>query len=288
MYAWLVVNSYMKSEKFNEIYALLIDSAKRKGIVLEKVAGDSLCLGRYEKRPDFVIFWDKDVKLAKMLESCGLLVMNKADAIETCDDKALTYIKLKKSGIKMPKTICAPLCFFERYPNYDFLKGAGEKLGYPMVIKESKGSFGEQVFLAKDFFEAKEIVEKIGHCDFIMQEYIENSKGHDMRVQVVGGSIVTAMERENRDDFRANVTNGGSMKAAKPNKEQEIVALKACAVLALDFAGVDLLFGEDGPILCEVNSNAHFKNIGDCTGVNTADFIIEHAVKKVKAIWSMR
>lgn len=115
-----------------------------------------------------------------------------------------------------------------------------------------------------------------------MQEYIESSKGQDVRIHVVGNEIVTAMKRVNKNDFRANITNGGSMEKYQPTKEQCEMALKVCEKLGLDFAGVDIMFGKNGePVLCEVNSNAHFKNIYDCTGVNVAEKIIDYILKKI-------
>ena len=75
-----------------------------------------------------------------------------------------------------------------------------------MIIKENKGSFGEQVYLVENYYDAVEKIKSIGHDEFIMQEYIESSKGRDVRIHVVGDQIVTAMERRNDNDFRANVT----------------------------------------------------------------------------------
>ena len=106
--------------------------------------------------------------------------------------------------------------------------------------------------------------------------------GRDIRLQVVGDKVIAAMLRENKDDFRANLTNGGSATdyTDKVSAAWKQMALDACRVLNLDFAGVDILFGPDGePVLCEVNSNAHFKNLFDCTGVNAAEAIIKHIVE---------
>ena len=86
----------------------------------------------------------------------------------------------------------------------------------------------------------------------------------------------------NDKDFRANITNGGKMKKYEPTPEQKQMAIDVCRELNLDFAGVDILFGKDNePVLCEVNSNAHFKNIYDCTGVNVAEHIMKYIKKKV-------
>ena len=115
---------------------------------------------------------------------------------------------------------------------------------------------------------------------FIFQRFIEEADGRDVRLQVVGDQVVAAMERKAKPgDFRANITNGGSMRPYVPSKEEQNIAVQCCKILQVEFAGVDLLFDKDGKYLvCEVNSNAHFKNIYDCTGVNTANYIMERIV----------
>ena len=285
---WIVVNGYLEIEKFDEIYNWLMEAAKKRDCVLKKIANDQLdsilpiSSGKTNWRtvPDFVLFWDKDVRLAKLLEAEGFPVFNSAEAIEICDDKALTFIQLKNANIKMPKTFCSPMTFDNAYKDYTFVLQVEGSLGYPFVIKENKGSFGEQVYLVKNYYDAVEKIKSIGHCDFIMQEYIESSKGRDIRIHVVGDKIVTAMERINENDFRANITNGGKMKKYTPTEEQSNMALQVCRELKLDFAGVDIMFGKEGePIFCEVNSNAHFKNIYDCTGVNVAEYILEYILE---------
>lgn len=287
---WLIVNGYLKSDKFEEIYNWLIEAGKKQDCIIRKITNDQLASIipahtediDWRVKPDFVIFWDKDVKVAKLLEKEGFKVFNNPQAIEICDDKSLTFINLKNKNIKMPKTFLAPMTFEKKYGDYTFLLQLEKAIGYPMIIKENKGSFGAQVYKAENYHEAVNIIDKIGHCDFILQEYIENSKGRDVRIQVVGDKVVTAMKRTNENDFRANITNGGTMEKYLPTQKQSQMALEACRLLGLDFAGVDLLFGEnDEPILCEVNSNAHFKNICDCTGVNVADEIISYILKRI-------
>lgn len=287
---WLVVNGYLQSKKFEEIYCWLERAAQSRGCQLRKIANDQLdsilpiSMGKTEwrQRPEFVLFWDKDVRLARTLEAEGFRVFNCAEGIEACDDKALTFIKLKNTDIKMPKTFAAPMTFDKNYKDYTFLLQVERSLGYPMVIKENKGSFGEQVHLIHSYEEGVETIQKIGHCDFIMQEFVEASRGKDVRIHVVGDNVVTAMERTNEKDFRANITNGGTMKPYEPTKAQKEMAIKVCKALKLDFAGVDILFGKDEePILCEVNSNAHFKNIYDCTGVNVADEIVKYIMNQI-------
>lgn len=286
MKAYLVTNHYLVSEKYNELNWLLHESAQRCGIELIfktnaeilshlTVGGKETC-----EDIDFVLFWDKDITLCRMLEGLGLRVFNSSQAIAACDNKGLTHAILNKTGIKMPKTIIAPLSFGKEDMSV-FAKSAAEKLSLPMIIKESYGSFGYQVYKANDMFDAVEIANAISPNPMIFQEYIKESSGRDVRLNVVGDKVVAAMERYNNSDFRANVTNGGKMKPYTPTKEERDIAISACRALGLDFGGVDLLFSEGGPLLCEVNSNAHIKNILDCTGINVADSIFEYIKEKI-------
>ena len=145
----LVVNNFIDSNKFSEIYSMLLGSAQKLGISLEmKRTGELLhnmrALGSVKS--DFILFWDKDVLLAKMLEECGNRVFNSSDAIFACDNKAYTYLELSKRGIATPDTVVAPLTFEETgYSNTAFADEAAEMLGYPLVVKELYGSFGGQV-----------------------------------------------------------------------------------------------------------------------------------------------
>ena len=91
------------------------------------------------------------------------------------------------------------------------------------------------------------------------------------------------MLRENKlGDFRSNITLGGTALPYSPSDEECELAISACKKLGLDFAGVDILFGPSGPLLCEVNSNAHFKSTYDCTGINLADIIAKHITDKCR------
>ena len=283
MKGWLVVNAFLESEKFKGIYTLLTDSAKLHNIELECYTTADLCGDITDDfkdyiLPDFVIYWDKDILLAQRLESAGVRLFNCAKAVEVCDNKALTCLELVKAGVRIPKTIIAPKTFEGvGYTKLDFLDKAIDELGLPLVIKESYGSFGMQVYLAETRNMAVEIIDSLGHKDFIMQEFVATSRGRDLRVNVVGGKVVATIYRYNDGDFRSNLTIGGMMKSYEINDEQAQLAVDACKALHLDFAGVDVMFAEDDkPVICEVNSNTHFKTTLDCTGINLADSIMEY------------
>ena len=285
MKAWLIVNGFLGSEKFNELYGYLSRAANKRGVELSVMTSDSLAseIGEVlSEKPDFVLFWDKDIHLAKRLERQGLRLFNSADAIEICDSKALSALALLGKA-DTPRTVIAPKTFEGvGYKTLDFVENATRVLGLPMIIKESYGSFGAQVYLAKTLDEAKKIVRSLSFKEFIMQEFISESEGRDVRVNVVGGRVVSAMERYNENDFRSNITNGGSMRKIIISKEIEKAAIDACAAIGLDFAGVDILFGKDFPIVCEVNSNPHFKSSLECTGVDMSEEIFDYIMEAMK------
>ncbi len=269
----LVVNHFLKGEKFDTLHAHLTRAAAAMGIELEtKTNLDLACSD--EVSADFILFWDKDVNLAARLEAMGLRVFNSARAIELCDDKAKTYLALL-GKVKQPKTFIAPLRFNGETPD-DFIETAAEKLGLPLVFKECFGSFGEQVHLCES---ACEIKSQVTDNPFLLQEFIAESSGADKRLEVVGGEVVACVRRENKNDFRSNVTNGGTMTACTPTYEEKALALTACNALGLDFGGVDIL---DGGYVCEVNSNAHIINIMNAAGVDIAPKILEYIAGKIK------
>lgn len=302
---WLVVNEFLKGKKFQEIYQWLKEAAKKKEIELQVLTNAQLLtkysetgtevflyenkvsvddgLPLFNDKPDFVIFWDKDIPLAKAIEAQGVLLFNCPEAIAACDDKGLTHSLLAKHQIPMPITIPVPMTFEGiGYQNFNFLETIEQILTYPFVLKECFGSFGAQVYLIHNRKEAETKLQESAGKPMLIQEFINTSAGRDIRIHMVGGEPITAMLRYNDGDFRANITNGGRMKPYTPNNAQIALAKNVCDILKLDFAGVDLLFGEEEmPILCEVNSNAHFKNIYDCTGVNAAEKIIEYVYHKV-------
>jgi RimK family alpha-L-glutamate ligase len=290
MTGWLIVNEFLYSSKFNEIHQWLLDAANRQGILMQQKTNAQILVDTAMdsvKKPevDFVLFWDKDIRLARYLEQLGYSVFNSSEAIGTCDDKSLTHLALMKERIRMPRTILAPMTYENiGYTNFSFLERAADLLGFPMIVKECFGSFGQQVYLVKNYQQLKEMVLKLRSKKLLFQEYIATSFGRDLRLQVVGDQVIASMYRYSENgDFRANLTLGGNMKPHVPTQEQEALAVSCCKIIGLDFAGVDLLFGKDGePIVCEVNSNAHFKNIYDCTGVNAADAILAHIKKQVQ------
>ena len=271
IHGYLVVSSYEDNSKFQTIYQTLISAFNQEGIVLDCKTALDLGLGSKINKPDvdFILFWDKDVYLAKKLVNSGIRLFNNAQAIEECDNKILTYLRLDKANIPMPRTYIPPKTFVGvPYPNLTFLDKL--PLSYPYIIKEAFGSYGKQVYLINNRKEAEKLIKSLGYKDFLIQEYIEEAKGLDIRVNVVGNKVVNAIERINEHDFRSNLSNGGHGKEYKVSKEIEDLAIKACKALGLDFAGVDVIISNNGPLICEINSNPHFLSTLEITGHNLA------------------
>lgn len=288
---WLVYNESLISQKFDDVYDLYIKAAKQCNVILELISSTSLSLeingctsliSEDVVKPDFVLFFDKDIKLAKFLESLNYNVFNSSDVIESCDDKSLTLLKLSNHNLRIPKTIIAPMNFTgaisEAFNEYVI-----DTLKFPLVIKESFGSFGQQVYLVKNINEFNDIQKQVINKPHLYQQFIHSSYGRDVRVYVSFGKVVLSILRTHSSDFRANVSIGGKMEVIQATKEFEQMAIDATKLLNAHFTGVDILFGEnDEPILCEVNSNAHIKNAYDVSNINVAISIIEGIINEIR------
>lgn len=285
----MVVNAFLKTSKFDDIYHTLLAAAMDCSMELSVRTNAELCCivdtpAFNPARYDFVLFWDKDVQLATQLEQRGLRVFNSPQSILNCDDKALTYLCLKQAGIPMPRTILAPKTFPNiGYTGLGFVEEAVQSLGLPVVLKECFGSFGQQVYLFDNVDSLREKVGSLAGTPLLFQVLVKESYGRDARLNVVGGRVAASMLRSSTDgDFRSNLTRGGSMAPYSPTAEESELAVRAVQCLGLDFAGVDVLFGPDGPLICEVNSNAHFKTTLQCTGVNMAAEIMRHIAQRLE------
>lgn len=286
MYSWLITNKYFVSNNFNTIKDLLLNSAKENNIkmdVFNNIEIIDILSSNNFKKPDFVLFWDKDIKLAKYIENCGIRVFNSSYSIRICDDKSLTYLYLL-DVVRQPKTIFSPLIYYHSLADDDeFINLAISKLKFPFIFKECFGSFGKQVYLINSKNELVEKIRNAGNFPFIMQEYIKESYGKDLRVYVVGDKIIGAIKRENiNGDFRANIEIGGKAYKYDLNSEERDMALKVAKHLKLDFCGVDILFGKDNtPILCEVNSNAYFLGMNNSLNIKVEDEIIKYIINEI-------
>ena len=293
--AIIVYNSCLISNKYQDVYNLYIEAAKELNINLSLVPNTEIYsfidtnshieFKNIKHSIDFILFLDKDIYLAKMLELNNYKVYNTSDSIKLCDDKILTYLALVNKDINMPKTIIGPK-YYKGYiideTNMEFIMYLEDKLSYPIVIKEACGSFGKQVYLVNNREELTNKIQALVGIDCLYQELIKSSYGKDVRIQVAFGEVVACAKRISENDFRSNVSSGGQMLKYTPDESYNMLAIKVCNILGLKFAGVDILFGEDNvPVLCEVNSNALINNLYQCTNINSAKYILSGIIKEI-------
>ena len=286
---WIVYNGSLTDEKFIDQALLLQEAALKQGIQATLIKNYELLMDvqlGLNTRPDFVIFLDKDILLAKFLKNEGIPVFNDPDIIEICDNKARQYMLLAKAQVPMPRTIIAPKVYIDfTIQHTGYYEQVLETIKLPMIIKEAHGSFGFKVYLIETKEQFFEKVEELNGKEYVFQEFIENSRGRDIRVNVVGGQVIACMHRHSETDFRANITNGGTASQIELTERQKEVAILAAHSLNAEFAGVDLLFGEDEePLVCEVNGVAHIRNIYNVTGINVGDAMISYALSKVGTV----
>ena len=236
-------------------------------------------------KADFVIYLDKDIYLARLLERNGIRLFNNADFIKMCDDKMLTNIMCSNIGVRMPKTIAGPLFYSPelKEENLKFLDTVEEELGYPLVFKKVYGSLGTGVYLVKDKKQLVELYKENCRQPLQFQEYISTSFGRSVRVLIIDKKIVGAFERYNTNDFRSNFGKTATSKEFELPDNFKRLVNRLISEFDIEYAGVDLLFGEDNkPVLCELNSNAFFEEFEKITKINVAKLFMEMVYKKVK------
>ena len=212
-------------------------------------------------------------------EQAGVPCVNGSIPIETVKDKLRSSQILSRAGIAIPNTMLV------RWPIEDRL--VTDYIGFPCVVKVVTGSYGEGVHLCerkKDYKKLVEFVENLGNKKtMIVQEYLGDRPGEDLRVLVIGGKVVGAMLRSAPEgDFRANITNGGTGSNFPVTDEIEYIARETARALNLDIAGVDLLFDDRGFRVCEANSNPGFRGFETYCNVGVADIITEYVKFKIQ------
>ena len=213
-------------------------------------------------------------------ERMGVPVINTSDAIDNVKDKLYSHQILAQSNLDIPKTMLL------KHPiDVDFVQ---KHLGFPVIVKTISGSYGRGVFLAetkkqlKQLLTMAELTKK--SYNIIIQEFIKDTWGKDLRVLVVNNKVVGCMMRQSTDDdFRANLTRGGEGFPYEVNEQIEWLSSESAKALDLDIAGVDLLFDKDGYKICEVNSNPGFEGMEMFTKKNIAEEIVQFIKMKIGA-----
>lgn len=228
--------------------------------------------------PDFCLFWDKDIYLASMIENRGIKVFNRPEAIYLCDDKALTAMRLTNAKVPQPRYFVFPLHFlgniFDYYQSY---RKSLLDLGFPLVLKERFGSFGEQVYLAENEEALIVLIKKYGTKSLMAQEFIDFNRGEDFRLNVVGDEVILAVKRKNEHDFRSNLNQGGKASIIEPTSAMKEIAIAATKAINGHFAGVDVMLRADGsPVVIEVNSNMRTVAVSQLGGADVTLAILRY------------
>jgi ribosomal protein S6--L-glutamate ligase len=212
--------------------------------------------------------------IVRQFEMQGVYTPSSSMAIVRSRDKLRSLQLLSRAGVGIPKTV------FARAPGdiSDLIDKVG---GTPVIIKLARGTHGAGVVLAESKKAAKSVLQAFYLSDedgtnILLQEYIKESAGTDIRAFVVGGKVVASMQRRSLDDdFRSNIHLGGEAKAIKLTDEERKVAIKAAKAMGLSICGVDMMRSDHGPMVLEVNSSPGFA-IEKVTGRNVALPIIEY------------
>lgn len=216
--------------------------------------------------------------VVRQLEALGVPLLNGSGAIEASRDKLRALQLLSAQGVPVPRTVLA--------------RGGGElgplvQLvgGLPAILKLLQGTQGVGVMIAHSMAEVASILTTLRDLgeEILLQEFIAEAKGADVRALVVGGRVVGAMRREARSgEFRSNLHRGGAGRAQTLEPAFEAAAVRAAGVLGLEVAGVDLLESSSGPKVMEVNSSPGFEGLEKATGQDVAGAIVRRAAELVR------
>ena len=204
-------------------------------------------------------------------ERMGVPVINSSEAIDNVKDKLYTHQILAQSNLDIPNTMLL------KHPiDIDFVE---KNIGFPVIVKKISGSYGRGVFLCENKKQLNQLVTMAEltkkSYDIIIQEFVKDTWGKDLRVFVVNNKVVGCMMRQaTDDDFRANITRGGEGFPYEVNEQIEWLSSESSKALGLDIAGVDLLFQNGGYKICEVNSNPGFEGMENFTKKNIAGEIV--------------
>ena len=214
----------------------------------------------------------------RQLDKAGVICINEADAIETASDKLKTSQILSQHNISITNTMLV------KHPIDSTI--VKNRIGFPCVVKVITGTQGIGVYLCekrRDFNKLMEFIHNVGISKtLLVQEYIGLNPGEDIRVLVIGGKVIGAMKRTApKGDFRANISNGGTGEKFDITPEIDFIARETARVLNLHIAGIDLLFGSDGFVVCEANTAPGFKGFEKYCDVDIAKLIVEYVDYKL-------
>ncbi|WP_346894451.1 30S ribosomal protein S6--L-glutamate ligase [uncultured Roseibium sp.] len=217
--------------------------------------------------------------ILRQFEMMGVYPLNESVAIGRSRDKLRSLQLLARDGIGLPVTTFA----HDPKMTEEVLKVAG---GAPVVIKLLEGTQGIGVVLADTERSAKSVIEAFrgANVNILVQEFIKEAGGTDIRALVVGGKVIASMKRTGAEgEFRSNLHRGGSAAAIRISPEERSTAIRAAKAMGLNVCGVDMLRSNHGPVVMEVNSSPGLEGVENATGIDVAGKIIEFLMKHATA-----
>jgi len=216
--------------------------------------------------------------VVRQFEMMGTFAVNESVAISRSRDKLRSMQLLSRKGVGLPRT------GFAHSPDNvkDLIKMVG---GAPLVVKLLEGTQGIGVVLAETTKAAESIIEAFMglKANILVQEYIKEAGGADIRCFVVGGKVVAAMKRQAAEgEFRSNLHRGGQATLVKLTAKERATAVNAAKVMGLNVCGVDILQAKDGPVVMEVNSSPGLEGIESATGKDVAGMVMEFIEKNAR------
>jgi ribosomal protein S6--L-glutamate ligase len=218
------------------------------------------------------------LSVVRQLEALGVPMVNGSSSIAKSRDKLAALQQLATAGVRIPRTVLAR-------GGGDVKELVAQVGGLPAILKLLQGTQGVGVMIAHSEAEVTSILGTLWDLgqEILLQEFIAESKGRDLRALVVGERVVGAMRREaKRGDFRSNLHRGGAGTAVELPREYAEAAVRAAQVLGLDVAGVDLLESKAGPTVLELNSSPGFEGLEKATGLDIASEIVSEAARKAE------
>ncbi|MCG9579381.1 30S ribosomal protein S6--L-glutamate ligase [Vibrio europaeus] len=216
--------------------------------------------------------------VVRQFEMMGTFCINESIAISRSRDKLRSLQLLSRKGVGLPRT------GFASKPDkiQDVIKNVG---GAPLVIKLLEGTQGIGVVLAETNKAAESVIEAFMglKANILVQEFIKEAGGADIRCFVVGGKVIAAMKRQAEEgEFRSNLHRGGTAQLVRLSKEERLTAVNAAKVMGLNLCGVDILQAHRGPVVMEVNSSPGLEGIENATGKDVAGMIFDFIEKNAK------
>ena len=218
--------------------------------------------------------------ITRQFETLGTYCVNGAEGIASSRDKLYAHQLLARARIGMPTTAFAASP--KDTSNLIGLVGTA-----PLIVKLLESTQGKGVVLAETKKAAESVIDAFRglKASFLVQDFVKEAAGEDIRCLVIGGRVVAAMKRTGADgDFRSNLHRGGSAKVVRITKQERDVAVRAARTFGLGIAGVDLLRSSDGPKVLEVNSSPGLEGIETATGKNIASLLYDSIEKRVRPV----